>query len=162
MLMTVAAQPPEARFTPVSAAGSQFVETRFGAIAFAEDAVIKMPHGVLGFEDKHCYTLVTFPDESLSRFRLLQNIEEPSLSFVVLPLATDSGLIDPADMDELHEAIGASHEDVGILVIITVRKAETGITMTANLRAPIVLDARAMTARQCVLSNNKYSIRHAL
>ncbi len=159
--MTVA-QPREARFAPAAIPEARLVETRFGAVAVAEDTVIRMPYGVLGFEDNHTYTLVPFPDASLGHFRLLQNIEEPSLSFVVLPLATDSGLIDPEDLEETCQVVGAGHEDVAVLLIVTVRKTDTGMSMTANLRAPIVLDARGMTARQCVLSNNKYSIRHAL
>ena len=138
------------------------VETRYGQVEVSRDAIVEMPNGILGFAGHSSFALIDLPEGRLGQFRLLQSLQDADLSFLVMPLDAGSGVIDRADLDEARRAAGATAEDAAFLLIVTVRKEKDGVRMTANLRAPIVLDTARRTARQYVLSNNRYSIRHAL
>lgn len=167
MLMTLAASgrnaPSPAILTPADAPPSPTVavETRFGTVAVGREAILDMPSGILGFDGHSRFALVDLPDGRLGQFRLLQSLHDPDVSFIVMPFDTGSGLIDEADLDEARRAAGAA-ADACFLLIVTIRKEEGTVRMTVNLRAPIVVDAARRVARQCVLSNNRYSIRHSL
>ncbi len=57
---------------------------------------------------------------------------------------------------------GPAVADTAFLLIVTVRSEGGKRSMTVNLRAPIAIDTGRRAARQCVLSNNAYSVRHPL
>ena len=152
--LSAAAEAPAAPTLPI--------ETRYGRIEVSCDAIIGMPNGILGFAGHSSFALIDLPDGRLGQFRLLQSLQDPDLSFLVMPLDPGSGAIDRADLDEARRAAGAAAEDAAFLLIVTLRKEKDGIRVTANLRAPIVLDKARRIAGQYVLSNNRYSIRHAL
>jgi flagellar assembly factor FliW len=63
------------------------------------------------------------------------------------------------DADARELGLG-SHEDARLFVILTVAGSAGGIT--ANLRAPIVVNAGARVAKQVVLLGDAYQTRHAL
>lgn len=138
------------------------IETRFGSIEIDRDRLVEIPGGLLGFPHHRRFALTPIPNERLDRFLLLQSVEDLSLSFIVVPLTADAGLVDAEDIREACAAAGTREEDALMVLIVTVRKGTGGVEMTANLRAPVIVDTRRMLARQCVFSNNRYSIRHAL
>ncbi len=138
------------------------IETRFGPISVDADRLVDVQGGLLGFPGRRKFALAPIPDERLDRFMLLQSIEDSALSFIVVPLAADAGLVEAADIAEVCATTGTDEQDALIVLIVTVRKAEGGIRMTANLRAPVVVDTRRLVARQCIFSNSRYPIQQAL
>lgn len=138
------------------------VETRFGTMEFDRTRIIRLNQGLLGFPDHLEYGLANLPEERYGRFKLLQCITDPELAFPVLPLDFVPGLIDEADIREALEALGIARESAVVLLIATARKEEDGISISVNLRAPVVVDADRCIGRQYVLSNSKYPIRHVL
>jgi len=148
---------------PVTPPGDMIeIDTRFGRFALPRANTIAMPQGVLGFSNYHEFALLALPDPRFARFRILQCLAEPALSFIVVPHNLDDCGIDQADVTEALTALGVAPQDAVLLLIVTIRKAEGQVDMTVNLRAPIVLDVTRQSARQYVLSNTRYSIRQRL
>src|SRR5690606_6839439 len=102
------------------------------------------------------FALADLPNGKHPQFKALQCLTDPNLAFLVAPLASDSQAIDPADVGEACEALSIAHEDLAILLIVTVRRDDDGSHVSVNLRAPVMVDTRQRVARQYVLPNNKY------
>lgn len=151
----------EDRKGPEVAMPEMKLDTPFGPIAVDQEKLVHV-QGLLGFPGQRKFALAPIPDKRLERFMLLQSIDDAALSFIVVPLAADSELVAAQDISEVCETTGTDEQDALIVLIVTVRKAEDGIRMTANLRAPVVVDTRRLVARQCVFSNSRYPIRQAL
>lgn len=138
------------------------VQTRFGPLGCSRQALVEMTQGPLGFVQHRQFALLDLPNPRLAQFRLLQSMADPQVSFVVVPTSRESCPIAGEDLDAACVAAGVKPSDALILLIVTVRPAPAGSTVTANLRAPIVLDVGRRTARQVVLPNPAYAIQHAL
>ena len=121
---------------------------------------ITFEKGLIGFSDHRDYGLMELPDERLSQFRLLQSMDDPDLSFLLLPLAIEGGPIAAEDLDKALKSLGVAKEDAVILAIVTVRKADEQFSVTANIRAPVVINLETRQGVQYVLANTDYSIRH--
>lgn len=139
------------------------IDTRFGRFSFDPDSVLRLPNGLPGFLHEREFALASFPDARLRGFKLLQSLERPDLSFIVVPLGTDNGMIQPQDVTEVLDNLSIDGEDAAFLLIVTVRNdPDHGVLATCNLRAPLVVDTRTRTAHQYVLRNDDYPIQHPL
>ena len=137
------------------------VETRFGCYEFTAANRVNMPQGPLGFQDRRSFGLGNLPDEKLEPFKLLQSLDDPDLSFIVTALPAGGGPIATADLEEICRWAGIPLDEAIFLLIVTMRPGPEGkgITMTVNLRAPIVFNPRTRMARQCVSSNADYRVQ---
>lgn len=142
--------------------GKIVIATRFGDIEFDQAQAIFMPRGVPGFPGKRSFALTKLPHAGMQEFSLLQCLEDAELSFLVLPLDIDSGIIDRADLDQTREALEIAAEDMAVVLIVTIRDHNGQPQISVNLRAPIFFDAQNRTGAQHVLTNSKYSVRHIL
>lgn len=147
---------------PASEAADEeiLVRTRFGVVAAKPDSIIEMPQGPLGFAQHRRFVMADLPNPKLAQFKLLQSLSAPDVSFVVAAFNPASGMITAADIEQGCAEIGFPAEDTVVLLILTVRQEAGKIVTTVNLRAPIVVDSRRHLARQIVLANPEYSIRH--
>jgi len=146
-----------------NAAGQPFViDSRFGTLTIEVDNIIKLPNGLLGFGDHHDFGLAPLPNGQHPHFQVLQSLEEPELAFLVAPLNLASDTIDERDLEEACGNLGIDRQSLGVLLIVTVRRNKESAEISVNLRAPVFVDASRHVARQYVLPNNKYSIRHAI
>jgi flagellar assembly factor FliW len=138
------------------------VESRFGTIMVAADSQISFPQGLLGFSDFHAFGVATLPDGKHPQFRVLQSLEDASLAFLVAPLNLDSGAISAEDMADACATLAIPREELGVLLIVTVRREGATAQVSVNLRAPVFIDSRRRVARQYVMPNARYAIRHPL
>ena len=140
------------------------VDTRFGVYEFTSDNTIVLPQGLVGFPDHQMFGLANLPDPVPEAFKLLQSLSEPPISFIVMPCTSDSAPIEQADIGEACAAVGCTPGDVHLLLICTVkpRSEGEGIDLTANVRAPIVVDLDGRRGRQYVLPNDRYPTRQPL
>jgi flagellar assembly factor FliW len=120
---------------------------------------IKLPTGLLGFEQIKHYLLIANPDEA--PFRWLQVKDNPTLAFVVI----DPFLVVPdyrpdipqADVDFLRLS---DPGDAQLYCIVTLHN---GRGATINLKGPIVVNRLNGVGKQVVLANAaQYSVQHAL
>ena len=140
------------------------VETRFGDIEFSWDKGIYMPVGLLGFPEHHVFGLANIPNASLDQFKLYQSLTDAGLSFIVAPYNMESAVYADKDIELAQKSLAISPDDMAILMVVTIRSAQggQGITMSTNLRAPILIDTKRQVAWQHILPNDKYSVQHDL
>jgi len=127
---------------------------RFGEMEVENDKVLKFVTGPLGFADKLNWVIV---ENGLLGW--LQSVDDPELAFVIA---------NPFEFYEDYE-FGISQEEMSVLNISTNKELNVISivsvppkveNMTINLLAPIVINIKESTAKQVILSNNKYSVRH--
>lgn len=126
------------------------IETRdFGVMEIADDTIINIPNGILGFEETHKYTLISPLGEN--KFPMwLQSVEDVSPCFVVY---------DPMQFlpdyrfcisDEEQELLGIDEASPYRCLTVAIVPDDYKKT-TINLRCPIVLNTRDNIAAQVVL-----------
>ena len=133
--------------------------TRFGDISIDESRVIQMREGMLGFEHLGRYVLLT-QDKKIP-FWWFQSLEDGSIAFVVInSLAVKPDYEPVISDDEVKLLEIASPEDAVLLSVVTIRSDP--FKVTANLRAPIVINAKKMLAKQVVLVEPDYPVQHPI
>jgi len=132
--------------------------SRFGAIDIEPEDVISVPDGILGFPTSTQYVVIEHRPGSV--FRWLQSIDEPTVAFLVADpasLVSDFAL----ELDSQTASSLQLDEETPCLVytIATIPKGKPEET-TINLAGPIVVNVANRTARQLVLEDPAYAIRH--
>jgi flagellar assembly factor FliW len=157
---TLQIDPSDMTEAPAPEAGRLQVQTRFGRFEIDADGVIEMPKGPHGFAGLRRYALLTIPGAEQGNFRLLQSIDDASVGFVVLPLSLAGGVVAQDDVEQALADLAVPRASAVFLLLVTLRRGEDGQTaMTANLRAPIVVDSDRRTARQYIFANPDYPMR---
>ena len=135
--------------------------TRFGEIDLSDEKIIHIPSGLIGFPDKRKYTLLEH--KKGSPFLWLQSVEDGALAFVLIDpllLKPDYELqISPEDMKSLD--LTEAPDGIQTLVIVNITPGEK-LELTANLLGPIVINVRKKLAKQIVLPDGQYSLRHPI
>jgi flagellar assembly factor FliW len=137
-----------------------FIPTsRFGNVDLSQADIITFPEGLLGFANLRRFVLLDDPNDEI--FAWLQSCELAEVAFPVLEpelFAADYKItISKTDMESLKLS---SMERVRFFSIITI--PEDATQMTANLKAPIVINVPERMARQCVLQDNDLAIREPI
>lgn len=138
-------------------------DTRFGTLRIAPEHILHMPQGPFGFADHTRFGLADAPNAQAGQFRIFQAMDDPSVSFVVLPAAADNDWIAREDFMAACESYCLSVDHAGLLLLVTLRRSPTGaLEATVNLKAPIVIDTLNQVARQIVFAGDAYEIRRPL
>ncbi len=125
----------------------------------AEETVLHLPLGLLGFERIKRYLLIPAPDAA--PFSWLQMAGEPSLAFLVVP---PEGLL-PNYFPEIGDEDVAylSLTDPADAAMLNIVILHPGGRATVNLKGPIVFNRNTRIGKQVILSNaNEYSIKYSL
>ena len=133
--------------------------SRFGTIHIAEDDVIQFPEGLLGFNELRRFVLLDDPADEI--FAWLQSCDEPGIAFPLLEPELFSSNYKVQLTKHDMEILGLkTSEGLRAFSIITIPADPT--LMTANLKAPIVINVASRVARQCVLQDNSLAIREPI
>lgn len=133
--------------------------TRFGAIDVDENDIITFPEGMLGFSKIHQYVIVERTDESI--FVWLQALKKASVAFP---------LLEP-QLFEMNFRVELEDPDRKLLKLDDLKKAKVfsivtipsdPAKMTANLKAPIIINLKKRLAKQVILHQAEYPIRKAI
>jgi flagellar assembly factor FliW len=141
---------------------SEEIETRFGKVAITRDNPLVFERGLLGIPNSREFCLTEFPSAQLGQFKLLQSLEELTLSFITLPLDPASNLLEAEDITRACEDAGIPFADAAILLIVTVHRSPTSVQLSVNARAPLLVNAVTREAVQYVFQHNKYKVQHLL
>ncbi|MBY0385613.1 flagellar assembly protein FliW [bacterium] len=137
----------------------QIQTSRFGNITVSADDVLNFPEGLLGFSDLDRFVLLDDPSDEI--FAWLQSCDEPSIAFPVLEpeLFSDTFKLSltKSDLNSLN-----CEEQTGIRPFCIITIPEDPTMMTANLKAPIIINIAQKLGRQCVLQDNKLEIREPI
>lgn len=135
----------------------KYSTTRFGEIEYPAEVVLEFPEGVLGFPKEKKYILLEHTTEG-SPFKWLQSLDNADLAFIVV----EPFFVDPRyqfDIDIDTERLIGTAEQTGCAAMCIVNvPRETPIHMTANLKAPLVVNVESRIGRQVVLGSQSYSI----
>ena len=156
------AAPPAAEPATNEGAEPISIRTRFGEMLVDPNATLRLPRGLFGFSHLRTFALAALPEERYGRFRVLQSLEAPDLSFIVLPYAPSDALVATEDIEEACGTLGVAPGEGVVLLVVSIRKSGEAVEVSVNLRAPIVVDLASRTAWQYVLANPEYSVRHVL
>ena len=133
--------------------------TRFGEIEVTEEDIYEFKEGLLGFGQLRQFIILDDPYDEI--FAWLQSCENPDVAFPILEpgLFYDTGLIRIPKSD--FEALKLDSVEQGkLFCIVTIPQDPT--LMTANLKAPVMINLDTRRARQCVLQDNSLEIREPI
>ncbi|GAB5466076.1 MAG: flagellar assembly protein FliW [Candidatus Kapaibacteriales bacterium] len=119
----------------------------FGRLQLDPEYVYRFDEGILGFEELKEFVLVS--DDNTVPFKWLVSTESPDIG---LPLISP-WLIDLGYKPGRH---AQSESDVAF-VVVTLSKLNG---MTANMKAPIVLNTEQLSGKQVILPSDKYQTEH--
>jgi flagellar assembly factor FliW len=133
--------------------------TRFGELQVNKEDIISFQEGLLGFENLKTFFVVDPGDSTLILW--LQSIDDGKVAFPVIePKIFKPDYVAkllPADMNSV-ELETLSHAK--IYSILTIPSDIT--TMSANLKAPIVINNKKKIAKQIVLQDSKLNVKHEM
>jgi flagellar assembly factor FliW len=119
----------------------------FGEIEVESDKIFKFPDGLLGFENYNRFVLINH--EETEPLRWLISLDDPNIGFP---------LINPWIVDiKYNPGKSINLEKEAAFVVITLGNKDR--VMTANMKAPLVLEIETREGRQIVMSSDKYSTK---
>lgn len=132
---------------------------RFGQLSVGESEKLWIPQGVLGFPDYTKYCLVDPGDETLILW--LQSLENPEIAFPLLePKIFKLDYTVRLSAAELRELRLENIKHAAVFSILTIPDDIT--QMSANLKAPLVINLKDALAKQVVLQENEYGIKQEM
>ncbi len=137
--------------------------TRFSNVSISESDLLNFPEGILGFGDLRRFVILDDPHDEI--FAWLQSCENPGVAFPLLEPelfeATYKVNLTKGDLETLQlTEYPSSKEKILLFTIVTIPEDPT--KMTANLKAPIIINLSTRVARQCVLQDNNLAIREPI
>lgn len=133
------------------------IQTRtLGAVDATPESFVTLPEGLIGYDDQREFALVASTDHA--PFRWLLSFADPDVTFPLLPAQLVAEDYRPGLAASDARAIGAVGSDALEVYVIAAVDAEG--RLTANLRAPIVLNPQSRLARQVVLSDGRWTVDH--
>ncbi|WP_051056726.1 flagellar assembly protein FliW [Pseudobdellovibrio exovorus] len=133
--------------------------TRFGEVELNSEDVLTFNEGLLGFQDLRQFVLLDDPNDDI--FAWLQSCELSSVAFPVLePEIFGHKYNVNFNRTDLESLKMQANQTPAFLNIITIPDDPT--QMTANIKAPIVINIEQKIARQCVLQDNNLAIKEPI
>ncbi len=132
----------------------------FGEIDLEENKIIHFTEGILGFTNYQNYTLL-FDNEGEERpdISWLQSLDEPALAIPVISPFLLKEDYNPEVEDELLKPLGELNND-NIVVLVSITVPSDITMMSANLKAPFILNADTRKGCQIIVENSDYEIQY--
>lgn len=135
--------------------------SRFGMLEVEEKDIVHFADGLLGFENLKRYFIVDPADETLILW--LQSADMPEVAFPILePKIFKSDYKVRLSASELRSLQIDSTKNKDALVYCILTIPDDVSRMTANLKAPLVINSASQQARQVVLQENEYSVKYSM
>jgi len=132
---------------------------KLGELEVPDEKMIIMERPILGFENLKEFCLIEI--DEMMPFLWLQSTEEPAVSFLVInPVVFFPNYRIEINPKEIAELEVAKVDSVETYVIVTLSKGAELIT--ANLQGPILINTENNLAKQLILVNSDYRVKHSL
>ena len=129
---------------------------RFGKLDVNADDIVQFSEGLIGFSDIKRFFLVDPNDDTMILW--LQSVDRPEISFPVLePKIFKNDYVVRLSAQEMRLLKLADINKAKILSVLTI-PAEIS-EMTANMKAPIVINIENRLGRQVVLQETEYNVK---
>lgn len=122
----------------------------FGELSIEPRHIFIFPEGVLGFEQLREFVLIS--EEDTLPFRWLISLDSPEIGFP---------LLSPWYLDTAYDSGKDVNIERQVIFVVITLEDEKGL-MTANMKAPIILDVEKQTGAQVILPTDKYSPTHVI
>jgi len=123
----------------------KIITPHFGELIIQNDQIFYFENGMLGFEDLHNFVVIS--EEETAPFKWLISIEKPEIGFPLLsPWLIDINY-SPGDQYDIEKLV--------FFVVITLENEEG--KMSANMKAPVILDTDNLKGEQIILPFDKYA-----
>ena len=122
----------------------------FGEIDLDESKIIHFADGILGYDNEEGER----PDISW-----LQSIDEPALAIPVISPFLVMEEYNPEVEDELLKPLGNMNVD-NIIVLVSVTVPSDITKLSANMKAPFIINAETRKGIQIVVENDDYEIKY--
>jgi len=130
--------------------------TRFGELEVDKNDIITFEEGILGFEESKNFFVVDPGDQTLILW--LQSADEGATAFPIIEpkifMPDFSINLLPAELNSLKLE---NLSNASIYTILTIPQDVT--TMSANLKAPVIINNKTKKARQIVLQDSKLEVK---
>lgn len=133
--------------------------SRFGQIEVKPEDLFEFREGLLGFGQLRKFIVLDDPQDEI--FAWLQSCENPDVAFPILEpslFAQDASIEFSASDVEALQLKQASQGKIFCIVTIPIDPTK----MTANMKAPVLINLKTRRARQCVLQDNSLAIREPI
>ena len=132
---------------------------RFGEVVYDDNDILIFPRGIPAFENNHKWILAGDDDSAI---KWLLNIEDTSLALpVTSPDAVRSDYNARIPEDDLQLIGTTDNKDLAMLIVVSI-PGGAAWDMTANLRAPILVNLRTHKAVQVIALNEEYPVKHMI
>ena len=137
----------------------RFESPRFGPVDVDEDKIIHFPKGLPGFPG--CTEFVVMDHDTDTPLKWLQCIDLPEIAFLVIEpeqilLSYALDIPEPVLAFLGWQKETGDPRDVIVFVILTVLDSN----LTANLRAPVVVNVKKRRAQQMILDDPEIPLQH--
>ncbi|MDN5316903.1 MAG: flagellar assembly factor FliW [Thermoanaerobacterium sp.] len=136
------------------------IETKnFGLVSYNEEDVLHFDDGIPGFEGLKSFILLSV--DEYTPFKWLQSLDDTDIAFVIIDpkvVVKDYKVEIDEDIAKLLEIKDINHALVYAIVVIPDEIEK----MTANLKAPIIINAENNKGMQILLDNDDYMIKHPI
>lgn len=134
---------------------TELISATYGVIRVKSDQLFHLTRGIIGFPQYKDYALIPMEEEPFYLFHSMDG----ELSFIV---ADASVIISDYEFEIVQDTIVeldiAKPEEIALFLIINI----VDQTITANLKAPLILIPKHHTGCQYVIMDKDYSVRHPL
>ncbi len=131
------------------------VETKlFGVIEIADDKVITLTRGLIGFPQMQHFTLI-YDEQKQNRGTIMwfQSLDEPEFAMPVVDPSSICEDYNPTVNDELLSAIGELNDE-NLFVLVTIKVPSDITKMTINLKGPIIINSDTRLGEQIIVEDN--------
>ncbi|MBR6329334.1 MAG: flagellar assembly protein FliW [Lachnospiraceae bacterium] len=134
----------------------------FGEIEIADDRIISMDNGIIGFPDLKQFAIVHNSEREDASVAWFVSLDEPAFALPVINPLVVCTEYNPEVDDDLLKPLGEFDED-SMLVLVTMTIPQGRIEeMTVNLKAPIVINAKNRKGCQIILESEDYKIKYPI
>ena len=135
------------------------VTKNFGLVSYNEEDVLHFDDGIPGFEGLRSFILLSV--DEYTPFKWLQSLDDTDIAFVIIDPKV---VVKDYKVEINEEAIRLLDiKDINHLLVFAIVVIPEEIEkMTANLKAPIIINAENNKAMQILLDNDEYMIKHPI
>lgn len=132
----------------------------FGEIELDEEKIIHFEQGIMGFEEYKNYTLIYDIEEGENHvISWLQSLDDAALALPVINPYLVKADYDPRVEDELLKPLGEIKED-SLIVFTSLTVPSDVKKMSANLKAPFVINGDTKKGIQVIVENTDYAVKY--
>lgn len=132
----------------------------FGTIDIAEDKIITMEKGMIGFPEFTHFALIFDEEKKDKKFKImwLQSMEDGDVAFPVIDPIHVMENYNPNVNEEIIAPLGKMHED-STFILVTATVPKNIEDFSVNLKAPIVINTDSNKGAQ-IITEDDYPVKY--